>query len=382
MAAEALFDRGSSTLSPASEQAISDLMIQLAGFQQIDSLEIVGHDEDRGDAAGSQALSLERARAVADFLAAAYPGVPADVRGVGASAPVASNRTPTGRQLNRRVEIRAVAGSVLEVDGADVEIASTAPPVVPPAVEGGGPSAPFDRLLPFGHWVSFVPRGAGPSDAASNEWNAALPALRRAASDCPVPPTVELVGSSATDDMDHWFVSGEIENRLWESLGDVELDIVSVSPELFLESFDPRRYRAVDRVGEVTADPPGVFVLHSCAPDAAVSLPDGIPLSDLSRVLDGILGSTSAALGGVSDARSTRIALSTLQRENGRLTDFADLFERLPGAAREPMRRVVEGGSTRLRSLVDDALAVPDAAPVLDPVLSEMIDTLEGMATS
>ena len=109
--------------------------------------------------------------------------------------------------------------------------------------------------------------------------------------------------------MKYWFVSGEIENRLGESLGDVEFDIVSVSPELFLESFDPGRYRAVDRAGEVTADLPGVLVLHSRTPSAVTSLPEGIAPGDLAKQLGVVLGSVSAALGGVSDAGSTRTVL-------------------------------------------------------------------------
>ena len=70
------------------------------------TIEIVGHTDNTGTAALNQDLSQRRAGAVADQLRAA--GVPSRrivAIGRGEDFPIASNLTPEGRALNRRVEI-------------------------------------------------------------------------------------------------------------------------------------------------------------------------------------------------------------------------------------------------------------------------------------
>lgn len=70
---------------------------------------VVGHTDDSGDPAYNEKLSLARARSVSAYLASR--GLSSDqivVKSFGAQRPVASNATPEGRQLNRRVDIYAV----------------------------------------------------------------------------------------------------------------------------------------------------------------------------------------------------------------------------------------------------------------------------------
>ena len=112
--AEALFDFDSATLNAASEQALSDLVGQLERFQEISAIEVVGHTDSRGSEEYNQGLSERRAQSVRDFIAAAYPDVDITSRGMGESAPVASNSTPEGRQLNRRVEVQVTAQSITD----------------------------------------------------------------------------------------------------------------------------------------------------------------------------------------------------------------------------------------------------------------------------
>ena len=114
LGAEALFDFDQATLSNASEQALSDLLTQLERFQEISEIEVVGHTDSVGSEEYNQGLSERRSQSVADFLSAAYPDVNVITRGLGESAPVASNSTPEGRQLNRRVEVQVTARSVTD----------------------------------------------------------------------------------------------------------------------------------------------------------------------------------------------------------------------------------------------------------------------------
>ena len=66
---------------------------------------ITGHTDAQGDDAYNQALSEQRAMAVAEFLVA--HGLDRDrllIAGVGSSRPVADNGTPRGRERNRRID--------------------------------------------------------------------------------------------------------------------------------------------------------------------------------------------------------------------------------------------------------------------------------------
>ena len=112
LGAEALFDTDSAELVPASEQALSELLAQLDAYEEITEIEVVGHTDSRGADAYNQGLSERRAESVRAFLQDAYPDLQISSRGEGESNPVATNSTPQGRQLNRRVEIRVTARSV------------------------------------------------------------------------------------------------------------------------------------------------------------------------------------------------------------------------------------------------------------------------------
>ncbi len=71
---------------------------------------ITGHTDSSGDENVNQALSLARARVVADWLG--DRGIDAarlEVAGAGSSQPVADNATRFGRGLNRRIEISVAA---------------------------------------------------------------------------------------------------------------------------------------------------------------------------------------------------------------------------------------------------------------------------------
>ena len=97
------FDTGNHTLKPQSGsamEAVRALMTAQPGLR----LEIVGHTDSSGSAAGNQRLSERRAQSVRDALIAQglAPGR-LNSRGAGSSQPIASNASADGRAQNRRV---------------------------------------------------------------------------------------------------------------------------------------------------------------------------------------------------------------------------------------------------------------------------------------
>jgi outer membrane protein OmpA-like peptidoglycan-associated protein len=100
-----LFDTDSAAVRP---QLRSDLNVLSGNLMRYpnSTVFVVGHTDSTGTAAYNQNLSQRRAQAVASVLTAG--GVaPARIvaTGRGEDQPIASNLTPEGRQLNRRVEI-------------------------------------------------------------------------------------------------------------------------------------------------------------------------------------------------------------------------------------------------------------------------------------
>ena len=72
-------------------------------------IEIGGHTDNTGQDEKNKQLSLNRAKAVADYLIQkGIDPVRLSVKGYGAALPVASNDTDAGRQTNRRIEFRIV----------------------------------------------------------------------------------------------------------------------------------------------------------------------------------------------------------------------------------------------------------------------------------
>ncbi|WP_281083517.1 OmpA family protein [Klebsiella quasivariicola] len=104
-----LFDTGKWALKPGSTKL---LVNSLMGIKAKPGWLIVvaGHTDSVGEEKANQLLSLKRAESVRDWMrdTGDVPGSCFAVQGYGESRPVATNDTPEGRALNRRVEISLV----------------------------------------------------------------------------------------------------------------------------------------------------------------------------------------------------------------------------------------------------------------------------------
>ncbi len=99
------FATNSSDVTSGFYDVLNSVSLVLVEFEQT-YVDVVGHTDSTGSLAYNQKLSVRRADSVGDYLQG--QGVePARfiISGAGPSFPVASNDTPEGRALNRRVEI-------------------------------------------------------------------------------------------------------------------------------------------------------------------------------------------------------------------------------------------------------------------------------------
>lgn len=104
-----LFDSGKSDLKPGSTKM---LVTSPVGIKAKPGWLIVvsGHTDNTGNPKLNQTLSLQRAEAVRNWMrdTGDVPESCFAVQGYGESRPIATNDTPEGRALNRRVEISLV----------------------------------------------------------------------------------------------------------------------------------------------------------------------------------------------------------------------------------------------------------------------------------
>lgn len=103
------FASGSNAIPKENEELLTKSAAAIKQAPAGTKLEVGGHTDNTGNAAGNEKLSAARAAAVKAFLEKA--GVGAGVlsaKGYGSSKPVASNDTPEGKFKNRRIEFSVV----------------------------------------------------------------------------------------------------------------------------------------------------------------------------------------------------------------------------------------------------------------------------------
>ncbi len=105
------FPVGSFAIEPQFQSTLREIAQTLRSDNQT-YVDVLGHTDASGSDASNQALSVNRAQAVANYLKSRGI-VPAriGVKGYGETAPIATNDTEDGRAQNRRIEIRLVAST-------------------------------------------------------------------------------------------------------------------------------------------------------------------------------------------------------------------------------------------------------------------------------
>jgi len=102
------FETGSATLLPASFKVLDDVVQVLTDAPAM-RLRIEGHTDSEGPDATNLRLSKERAGSVRVYLESkGVAGSRLESKGFGETQPIDTNRTPTGRAKNRRVEFHIV----------------------------------------------------------------------------------------------------------------------------------------------------------------------------------------------------------------------------------------------------------------------------------
>lgn len=110
------------------------------------------------------------------------------------------------------------------------------------------------------------------------------------------------------------------------------------------------------------------------------AMPEGVEFDQISDGLNGVFGSTTDALSGITDLESATAAIPAIEEASGNLGGLNDVISRLPDAAKGPVGSIVNSGLSALQPLIDKVTAIPGVGDILKPVIEPMIEMLQGMA--
>ena len=114
---------------------------------------------------------------------------------------------------------------------------------------------------------------------------------------------------------------------------------------------------------------------------AQESMPAGIDLSEISGSLEGAFSSAGDAVSGITDVQSAQTALPELEQASSAINGLGNTIARLPDAAKGPLAGIISGGMATLQPILEKATAIPGVGDVIGPVVTPMMQKLEGMAS-
>lgn len=138
------FEVMKATILPASFGLLDEMVDVIKKNPQIKKISIEGHASAEGDPRVNLKLSDDRSKSVMEyFVKKGIDGKRLTAKGFGVSKPIGDNKTPEGREKNRRVEF-----NIVEQDEVthEVDAPSGKPPVKPPEkAPAPGDKAPTDK---------------------------------------------------------------------------------------------------------------------------------------------------------------------------------------------------------------------------------------------
>jgi flagellar motor protein MotB len=284
-----LFDTAKWDLKPKAQQAIKNLSQVIAAYPGA-LIRVVGFTDSVGGDDYNLDLSRSRAASVKDALVALNPpaGVTFETEGLGKAKPVASNDTPAGRTLNRRVEVFIKPQAAATIDATALPGVQTLPkaPAAPPAqtvpptpaaapVAQAPPAAPPVQTPPAAPPAQVVaPTKVAPPVQAAPAAKAPPPppSARAAATPAPKPNSPEMV--AATNRVKYVIeqYAAALNGRNEQALGEVRAGVTDAERTLL----QAREVKVSIEVSNV--DVSGTTATASCRQTVEGTAADGKPI--------------------------------------------------------------------------------------------------------
>lgn len=103
---QVFFDEDQTNIRPGTISNLEALAESIKASGAFREIHVAGHTDDTGNTKYNETLADARAKTVGTYLASmGIPVVQVQMKGYGATKPIATNSTAAGRQLNRRVDV-------------------------------------------------------------------------------------------------------------------------------------------------------------------------------------------------------------------------------------------------------------------------------------
>lgn len=103
---QVFFDEDQTNLRAGAVSNLESVAESIKASSFMRTVHVAGHTDDTGNTKYNESLADARAKTVGAYLASrGIPSVQVEVKGYGATKPIATNSTAAGRQLNRRVDV-------------------------------------------------------------------------------------------------------------------------------------------------------------------------------------------------------------------------------------------------------------------------------------
>jgi outer membrane protein OmpA-like peptidoglycan-associated protein len=103
---QVFFDEDQTNIRPGAISNLEAIAESIKASGAMREVHVAGHTDDTGNTKYNETLADARAKTVGTYLASmGIPVVQIEMKGYGATKPIATNSTAAGRQLNRRVDV-------------------------------------------------------------------------------------------------------------------------------------------------------------------------------------------------------------------------------------------------------------------------------------
>ena len=116
------------------------------------------------------------------------------------------------------------------------------------------------------------------------------------------------------------------------------------------------------------------------ASSAVESAAGALDVDGISSELTGVFDTAKDSLGGITDVESAKAALPQLTEMGDKVEGLTGMMDKLPEAARGPLGSIVSTGMAALEPLLETVRGIPGVGAVVDPVITPIMEKLQGFA--
>lgn len=103
---------------------------------------------------------------------------------------------------------------------------------------------------------------------------------------------------------------------------------------------------------------------------------ESLDAAGIGNELKNTMGSLTTTFGGITDVDSAKAALPNITSATDNLGGLAGVMDKLPEAARGPIKAVVAGGMPQLQEMMDKISAIPGVGPIIKPMIDGLTEKL------